>query len=57
MKIHSHMFQSSCYRHQGVFLKTRFLKEVAKIYYLFFMWRHVCVSLCAFCYCRHIKNK
>ena len=44
------MFQSSCDHHQGVFLKTCFLKEVAKIYYLFLMWRHVCVCLYAFCY-------
>ena len=44
------MFQSSCDHHQGLFLKTCFLKEVAKIYYLFLMWRHVCVCLCAFCY-------
>ena len=44
------MFQSSCEHHHGVFLKTCFLKEVAKIYYLFLMWRHVCVCLCAFWY-------
>jgi len=44
------MFQSSCDHHQGVFLKTSFLKEVAKIYYLYLLWRHVCVCLCAFYY-------
>ena len=32
IKIHSYMFQSSCDHLQGVFLKTCFLKEAAKIY-------------------------
>jgi len=28
------MFQSSCDHHQGVFLKTCFLKEVAKVFFI-----------------------
>jgi len=31
------------------FLKKYFLNEVAKIYYLFVMWRHVCVCLIYSC--------
>jgi len=43
------MFQSPCDHHQGVFFKKYFLNEVAKIYYLFVMWRHVCVCLSYSC--------
>ena len=41
------MFQSSCDHLQGVFLKTCFLKEVAKMFILI-------LDVAA---CRHIKNK
>jgi len=39
------MFQSSCDHHQGVFLKTCFLKEVAKIFLLLVLDVAVCMCL------------